>query len=204
MSDRLTDENRKESKVADAMKNKRLFFGKGDTWKRGIAFFLACVMLFSVMPVQAFAEEGVVNSTEESKLAEESKPTEEPKPTEETKPAEPKNVTGCMDQLKLSLKDWWYANRENTVAVTEEKKADFSGFTQTPDAAEWAGVSLRYEAVSVLAGDWFTVVLPEQMADLRRADGFVTPLRGRTRYPGSSCRRAAIRNRRRKCMRFPL
>ena len=73
------------------------------------------------------------------------------------------------------LKDWWYASGETPVAGTEEKKIDFSGFTQALDAPEWIGVTLRYEAAEVLAGDWFTVVLPEPFADVQMQEGFVSP-----------------------------
>ena len=73
------------------------------------------------------------------------------------------------------LKDWWYASGETPVAGTEEKKIDFSKFTQTLEAPEWIGVTLRYEAAEVLAGDWFTVVLPEPFADVQMQEGFVSP-----------------------------
>ena len=73
------------------------------------------------------------------------------------------------------LKDWWYADRGNTIEGKEDKKIDFSGFTQALDAPEWIGVTVQYEAVEVLAGDWFTVVLPEPFADVQMEESFVSP-----------------------------
>ena len=62
------------------MKKIQVLFGKGDTWKRGLAFFLACVMLFSVIPIQTFAEDDVSQPTEETILGEGSE--ENPTPEE--------------------------------------------------------------------------------------------------------------------------
>ena len=191
--------------------------GKGDAWKRGLAFLLICVMLVSAMPVHAFAKAEDSTSTEETsgtketlapKTGEEEQPTEpteptvptesteptapteptepteptaptvptEPTaPTVPTEPTEPKDLTNCTAQLALSLEGWWYAVPENKLVVIEEDEIDFSDFVQTPEALEWAGVSLRYEASDALTGDWFTLVLPESFADVQTEEGFVAP-----------------------------
>ena len=189
--------------------------GKGENLKRGLSFFLACVMLFSVMPVQAFAGSDLPVPTEEvqysqpaaeieeSEPATEAVPTAEPteatqvteiteateatlateiteeteatevtetteateatqvtevtevteatqvtesteatKAAEETEateePREARELTNLMGQLTLSLREWWFANRENAVSV-QEKRVDFSSFRQSPDAPEQAG-----------------------------------------------------------------
>ena len=86
----LTVKNR-ESKVVGTMKKIQVLSGKGDTWKRGLAFFLACVMLFSVIPIQTSAEPGISQSTGETLLGESSEeiPTpEESQSEEESKPQE--------------------------------------------------------------------------------------------------------------------
>ena len=181
----------------------KMLSGKGDTWRRVLALFLACVMLFSIMPVQSFAESakdmGFTDGTELTDGSDFTDGTEDPaagtdstdstdpadgtNPTDSGDPAEevlqeetvPKDITNCTDQLTLSMKKWWFETHENAVEANEEKYVDFSGFAQNPEASEWTGVTLQFEAAGVLAGDWFTVVFSRQFSDVQIEDGYIFP-----------------------------
>ena len=69
---------RESRKGTDVLKNIRILLPKGDVFRRMFALFLACVMLFSATPVQAFAQEDT------SYLIEETNPQEDVNLIEDT------------------------------------------------------------------------------------------------------------------------
>ena len=69
---------RESRKGTDVLKNIRILLPKGDVFRRVFALFLACVMLFSATPVQAFAQEDI------SYLIEETNPQEDVNLIEDT------------------------------------------------------------------------------------------------------------------------